>query len=120
MALTITMTLPDEIEEQLRQEAAMQQQSVEEFVLAILLNSLHVQDFFPTPEQVVAKIKAIGPNPQNIIPPQGSLADYLRNAPDDPNFDLAAWNEEWAAIEAEMKAITRANDIAEGRGRLYE
>ena len=39
-----------------------------------------------------------------------------QNAPDDPDFDLESWRQQWAAVEAEMKAITRANDMAEGRG----
>jgi len=42
------------------------------------------------------------------------LAEALRNAPEDPDFDLAEWTAQWQAVEAEMKAITRANDVAEG------
>jgi hypothetical protein len=45
-----------------------------------------------------------------------TLADLLRDAPEDPDFDLETWTQQWATIEAEMKVITRANDIAEGRG----
>jgi hypothetical protein len=43
------------------------------------------------------------------------LAEALRHAPDDPDFDLAAWNREWAAVEGELQTVTRANDLAEGR-----
>jgi len=64
----------------------------------------------------VAKIRAMPPNPHGIRPAAGSLAEALRNAPDDPDFDLASWSREWAAVEAEMKAMARADDIAEGRG----
>ena len=69
----------------------------------------------PTPETVVAKIKATPPNPQNIRPARGSLADALRDGPDEPHFNLTRWNQKWAGVEAEMKAMTRANDIAEDR-----
>jgi hypothetical protein len=32
------------------------------------------------------------------------------------DFDLAQWNTDWAAVEAEMRAMTRSDDLAEGRG----
>jgi hypothetical protein len=52
---------------------------------------------------VVAKIKAAPPNPAAIRPATSSLAEALRQAPSDPDFDLDTWTEEWAAIEAEQK-----------------
>jgi plasmid stability protein len=113
--MTITITLPDQLEAQLQREAAAQQRSVEEVALAILSEALDQERTGPTLEDVVAKIQALPPNPQNIRPARGSLADALRNTSEPSDFDLARWNEEWAAVEAEMKAITRANDRAEGR-----
>ncbi len=70
------------------------------------------------PEMIalVEKIKAEPSNPNNIHPATGSLADLLQDAPEDPDFDLETWTRQWEAIETEMKAIDRANDIAEGRG----
>ena len=65
---------------------------------------------------LVERIKATPPNPAAIRPATGSLAEALQNAPEDPDFDLATWTRQWNAIEAEMKAIDRADDIAEGRG----
>ncbi len=62
------------------------------------------------------RIKATPPNPAAIRPAAGSLAEALQNAPEDPDFDLETWTRQWDAIEAEMKAIDRADDIAEGRG----
>ena len=114
--MALTLTIPDDLAEQLQQAAEEQQLSVEETVAQILRNALPHANYFPTPEQVVAKIKALPKNPLNPIPAQGSLMEYLRNSPTDPNFDLDAWNREWKAVEAEMKAITSANDVAEGRG----
>src|SRR5690242_14070089 len=102
--MALTLTIPDELAEQLQQAAEEQQLSVEETVALILRNALHRNDYFPTPEQVVAKIKALPKNPMNPIPAQGSLMEYLRNSPTDPNFDVDAWNKEWKAVEAEMKA----------------
>jgi prevent-host-death family protein len=65
---------------------------------------------------LVERIKATPPNPAAIHPATASLAELLQNAPEDPDFDLESWTQQWQAIEAEMKAIDRANDIAEGRG----
>lgn len=70
------------------------------------------------PEMIalVAEIKATPPNPTAVRPATGSLAEALQNAPEDPDFDLESWMQQWDAIEAEIKAIDRADDIAEGRG----
>ena len=66
------------------------------------------EQIFPTPEDVVAKIQAIPPNPHSIRLARGSLAEALRTAPEDPDFDLATWEREWAEVEAEIKAMARA------------
>jgi len=69
----------------------------------------------PTLEEVMAKIKATPPNPAAIHHATGSLAEYLAKTNlIDPDFDVEAWNRDWARVEAEMKARDRANDIAEG------
>ena len=70
---------------------------------------------FPTPEEVVAKIQATPPSPGSLQPASGSLAEALRHAPENPDFDLAIWNQAWTDVEAEMRSITRANNVAEGR-----
>ncbi len=114
--MALTITLPDELAEQLQGAAEEQQLSVEEITEIILRSALRSEYFFPTPEQVVAKIKALPKNPLNPIPAQGSLAEHLRDSPTDPDFDLDAWNREWKTVEVEMKTVTRANDITEGRG----
>lgn len=114
--MAITITLPDEIERQLQQKGQEQQLSVEALALEILAYALKKRELTPTPEDVVAKIQASSLTPSNIRPAHGSLADALRNAPEDPDFNLEAWSREWAAIEAEMRTLTLANTIAEGRG----
>lgn len=88
---------------------------MEEVTLDILSAALGRASSSPTPEDVVAQIKAKSPNSRSLRSSQGSLVAALRVAPDDPDFDLAQWNREWAVVEGEMKAVTRANDVAEGR-----
>jgi plasmid stability protein len=113
--MAITITLPDVLAAKLETEAQAQRRSLEDLVVS-LLNDAVAEETFPTPEEVVARIKATPPNPNNIRPATGSLAEYLsRLVPEDPDFNVAEWERQWDAIEAEMKAITRANDIAEGR-----
>lgn len=114
--MTLTLNLPKDLETKLKREAAARALSPEEYALDLLDNALE-QENFPTPEEVVAKIKAMPPDPEAIHPATGSLVEVLKNAPQEPtDFDLQQWNREWAAVEAEMKRITRENDIAEGRG----
>jgi hypothetical protein len=69
-----------------------------------------------TLEEIVATIRATAPNPSLIRPAAGNLADLLRDSPNDSGFDLKGWERQWSEAEAELKAITRADDIAEGRG----
>ena len=65
---------------------------------------------------LVEQIQATPPNPNNIHPATASLAELLQNAPPAPDFDLTTWTQQWQAVEAEIKAINRADDIAEGHG----
>jgi hypothetical protein len=114
--MLVTIALPDDLTQRLQTEADNRQLSLDELVIDVLVNALeYEQDDDPTLDQVVAEIKAMEPNPASFHPATQSLADLLINAPDDPSFDLEEWNREWAAAEAEMKAITHANDLAEGR-----
>lgn len=66
--------------------------------------------------EFVARIKALGPEPQAYTPPTGSLADALSDAADESAIDSAAWDRQWASIEAEMKARDWEDDRSEGRG----
>jgi hypothetical protein len=113
--MTVTIMMPDEMENQLKHKAEKSHLSLEEFILDLLADALETETPSPTPEEVVARIKATPGNPNSLRPASGSLAEALRHAPDDPDFDLAAWNREWAAVEGELQTVTRANDLAEGR-----
>ncbi len=117
--MSATITLPDTLAAKLRARAKIQQQLLEEFVLNILSRIAELADEqadVPTPEEVVARIKALPPDPTCIRLASGSLAEALQDKPAEFEFNLESWRREWAAVEVELKAITRANDIAEGRG----
>lgn len=115
--MTITITLPDELAQDLQHRAEEKEVSLDELVINLLVSALvNEPEDYPSLEEVVTRIKASPPNPANIHPATASLAELLLNAPEDPDFDLETWKREWANVEAEMKAIERANDITEGGG----
>lgn len=125
-----TITLPDDLAEQLAQQAHARKRSVEalaiEYIVTALNDDRAILDETPVspieddPEllALVARIRATPPNPASIIPPKGNLTDVLRalEAIDDPDYDGDAEIAAFDAAEAELKALDRANDIAEGRG----
>lgn len=57
-----------------------------------------------TLEELVADIKRRGPGVPNFREATASLAEALRSAPHDPDFNLEEWNREWTKIEAEIEA----------------
>jgi len=66
-------------------------------------------------DAVVAAIRALPPNPQAIRPGRGSLLEALADKITDEPFDLAAWEADWAAVEAELATLRGADDRAAGR-----
>lgn len=65
-------------------------------------------------EELIARIQQTPINPALATPASGLLSEHLSHptsAPD-PNFDETLWNEEWAAIEAEMDALEAAKEAA--------
>ena len=113
--MSITVTLPDDVQAQLQRAAESQRRSLEEVALDILTNAAEAGPAVPTPEEVVARIRATPPNPKGVRAATGSLATALRDAPHIPDFNLGVWEQEWAVVESEIRATPRANDIAEGR-----
>ncbi len=124
--MAITITLPDVLAAKLETEAQARNRPAEEVAVELLDQALAAEpnetEHFPlTLEEVVAKIKSLPPDPSLIRQPAGSLEDYLakslaKEAEENVEFDHEAWQRDWNAFEAELKAVTRANDIAEGRG----
>ena len=114
--MAITVTLEDGLVAELKDRAKQQQLSVEQLVIRILTEAMAGSEPV-TPREAVARVQATPPNPAQVRPAKADLADLLHAAPGDPCFDLESWKRQWSNVEAEMKAITRANDSAEGRGR---
>ena len=75
-------------------------------LLADVLQSL--EDEHPMElEDVVARIKAIPPNPANLRHAEPGLADVLLHPGEEQMaFDEAAWNAEWAKVEAELNRLS--------------
>ena len=115
--MAITITLEDDLVAELTDRAKRQQLSVEQLAVRILTEATAGSEPV-TPREAVARIQATPPNPAQVRPGTANLADLLNGAPGDPCFDLESWKRQWSVVQAEMKAITRANDVAEGRGRL--
>jgi plasmid stability protein len=124
--MTTTITLPESLARQLEQRASAQQLSVEALAIEYLTSALHDDqpEALPTPLPpldedpellaLVARIKAMPPNPASIIPARGNLAEVLRTmAQGEPDQELL---DALDAAEQELRALDRANDIAEGRG----
>jgi plasmid stability protein len=103
-----TITLPSDIVTMLRQAASTEERSTEELAIEVLRAAL-IDDAVPTPEEVVARIRALPHNPANIREAQGSLADVLDDG-ESRDFDLASWQADWARVEAEMAAIELADE----------
>ncbi len=119
--MEITITLPDFLATKLQAKARIQQRPAEEVAVELLDQALE-NGADAELERLVARIRALPPNPANQFDWEAAregLAKYLAAsiAAEDPNekFDQEEWQRNWDAVEAEMKAVTRANNIAEGR-----
>ncbi len=124
--MTITITLPDYLTAQLQRRAADEHRSVEALALTYIETGLmqtapppsgtSKEELAHDPEilALVARIKATPRNPVRVIPSQQKLAELLAvmvvGEPDQTLLDALD------AAEAELRAINRADDIAEGRG----
>ncbi len=123
--MTTTITLPDHLASQLQRQALVQRRSVESLVIEYIEARLK-ETALPTSVasnemlandaellELVARIKATPPNSVRITPSQGNLAELLavmvHGEPDQALLDTLD------AAELELRAINRADDIAEGR-----
>lgn len=103
--MTLLVDLPETLDQKIKAEAQERGCTPEALIVDILAKAFE-DDGTPSVAEVVERIKAIPPNPAMVTPPQGSLVEALRNAPSDPDFDLEAWNQEWAAA---VKDLERPN-----------
>lgn len=116
--MTLTISLPIEVQEKLEKRAKAVKWSVEQMATHLLDEALSItvrpSKEELTPEDVVARILSLPPKPQNIRASVGSLSDALRESKPDYTFNLKDWTQEWADVEAEMKAIEQADVLADG------
>lgn len=114
--MTVTITLPEALGEKLVSRAEARNTTVDALAAELLWQAFEFDDL-PTPEEVVAKIKATPPDLSSIIPAKRSLADALREsealaAGNGESFDLDDWNRQWAKFERELKALDQ-NEMEE-------
>ncbi len=107
--MAIVITLDDPLAAELACRAEKESLSVEQIAIGILKAALQ-EATLSRPQE------SIPMNPARIRPASASLADVLRAAPSDSSFDLENWTRQWSGVEAELKALTHTNDVAEGRG----
>jgi plasmid stability protein len=115
---TTTITLPDYLAKQLQQQAAARHSSVEALVIEYVEAALgdEMTEEAQSLDALVARIKAMPPNPLSIIPAQGNLAEVLRSLEAiEDDVDIEAESAALQAAEEELRAINKADDIAEGR-----
>ncbi|MFP4439212.1 MAG: hypothetical protein ACLFVO_18380 [Chloroflexaceae bacterium] len=124
--MSTTITLPEHIARRLQQRAIAQQQTPEALAIELIALGLGetatgdvtaATDADPELSALVARIAATPPDPDSVIPARGDLADLLRSLEameyaSDPVAERAALQE----AEAELDALNRADDMAEGRG----
>jgi hypothetical protein len=114
--MALSITIPDSLEARLEDEAVHQGMAASELAVQLLSAALNGEPSAISVEDVVASIRLTPPNPDNIRPATGSLAEALRSCGEEPTLNLAEWNHAYADVEAEMKSLTKTNDLAEGRG----
>ena len=116
--MIVTLELNQQVVKQFQEKAEAQDVPLEQLLVDILTAVVSLPNEAAaqmTPEAVMAQVRTLPPNPQAIIPAQGSLLEALQAGPEDPTFDLDTWNQQWTQVEAEMKTITDQNDRQEGR-----
>lgn len=117
--MVVKLELNDQVIEHYEGEAEAQALPLEQLLADILTTAAHVTvapiSLNKTPEAVMIEVRALPPNPNAVIPAQGSLLEALLAGPEDPDFDLDTWTQQWAQAEAELKTITYQNDWQEGR-----
>ena len=133
--MSLTIILPEPVATQLQQHATIKHCSTDEAATKLigealgfetvpnLANGLSAAEINEDLLKLIERIRATPPNPRNqfseadLRASSDRLGKYLAAsiAAEDPNepFDVNEWERQWDAVEAEMKAITIANRLAE-------
>jgi len=67
-------------------------------------------------QEIVMKIRGTKANAALVRTATANLAELLRSSPPESTFDLTSWQRQWSELEADMRAVVQANNLAEGRG----
>ncbi len=110
--MSVTITIPPDLETQLRHEAAAQRRSTEEVALDILRAALRSDS--ATLSAVVADIRATPPNPAALRLAHGALSAALADVDENEPLDVATWQAAWAKVEAELATLDQADEPDEG------
>lgn len=117
--MTLTISLSDETQRKLKKRADAFKWSEEQMASHLIDTVLNAS--LPSLDEIIERVRNLPPSLENRPTSNLALAEALRNGPEDPDFNLAEWTAQWQAVEAEMKAIERADAIAdECRRILYE
>jgi hypothetical protein len=112
--MALTINLDDELVAGLANKAMKQELSVEQLAISILTEAAREFESL-TPLEAVARVQATPPNPCQMRSATANLADLLSSPGGEPDLDPEVWRRQWSAVEADLKAVTRANDVSEGR-----
>ena len=128
--MTMTITLSESIAERLQAYANQFQLSADALAEKLLADALPVSktngfqlppadDDLSALEQVVAKIKAMPPNPAAIHPATKTVTELMADLEaDPPSGELLTFAElwpQWQAFEQELKVMDEADAITEER-----
>lgn len=113
--MPLTITLPDELAIKLQAQADVQQRRIDDVAVSILDSVLESEQHDSELEALVLRMQSRPSDPSSIHPATQELAELLANVEHEEPIDVEAWKKDWAKAEAELKAITHANDVAEGR-----
>lgn len=129
--MEITFTLPDAMIIRLEEQADQLKVSLDDLAWKFFNDGLITESAVATPapngdpdelpslEEVVARIQATPPSPSAVVPPTKTLAEVVAyweaHPADETDLTPVEWDRLWASFEEELKAIDRADDLAEGR-----
>ena len=115
--MATVITLPDELSKRLKPQADDQHMALDAYVIDVLRRVSEQ----PTPRvyiepvvTLVTRIKALPPSTPKTYPGVQSTTHALKHFVDDVPFDTAAWDRNWAAVEAGINTISRADRMSEG------
>lgn len=116
--MATVITLPDELSERLKPQAAEQHMALDAYVIDVLrrMSDQSTATIYVEPlEAILARIKTLPPMAPTPYPgidtPTHALADYVYDA----GFDAADWDRQWAVVETKIKSAARADRLADDR-----